>query len=85
MSATEPCATGKMAYHSPMQSKSLTFAICMGCHMTTLIFYPKIRFKRRKGTNMNEPNGTDLLALLIRLLADQEGVHIEYQTDEEAA
>jgi hypothetical protein len=34
---------------------------------------------------MNEPNGTDLLALLISLLADQEGVHIEYQTDEEAA
>ena len=35
---------------------------------------------------MNEPSGLDLLALLISLLADQEGVHIDYQlTDEEAA
>lgn len=27
---------------------------------------------------MKEPKGTDLLALLIELLADQEGVKIEY-------
>ena len=28
---------------------------------------------------MNEPNGVDLLALLINLLADQEGVKIKYE------
>lgn len=28
---------------------------------------------------MKEPNGLDLLALLIDLLADQEGVKIEYE------
>lgn len=28
---------------------------------------------------MNEPNGIDLLALLIDLLADQEGVKITYE------
>jgi hypothetical protein len=31
---------------------------------------------------MNEPNGKDLLATLIELLADQEGVHIEYILEE---
>lgn len=29
---------------------------------------------------MTEPNGNDLLALLISLLAEQEGVKIEYET-----
>jgi hypothetical protein len=28
---------------------------------------------------MNEPNGKDLLATLIELLADQEGVNIQYE------
>lgn len=31
---------------------------------------------------INEPKGTDLLALLIGLLADQEGVKIEYDLTE---
>lgn len=30
---------------------------------------------------MNEPNGKDLLALLIRLLAEQEGVTITYELE----
>lgn len=34
---------------------------------------------------MNEPNGKDLLATLIELLADQEGVKITYEIDEDAA
>jgi hypothetical protein len=29
---------------------------------------------------MTEPNGVDLLALLINLLAEQEGVKITYET-----
>jgi len=29
---------------------------------------------------MKKPNGKDLLALLIKLLADQEGVKITYET-----
>ena len=31
---------------------------------------------------MNEPNGKDLLATLIALLADQEGVKITYEIEE---
>lgn len=31
---------------------------------------------------MSEPKGTDLLALLINLLADQEGVKIEFDLEE---
>lgn len=31
---------------------------------------------------MNKPNGNDLLALLIRLYADQEGVDITYEIAE---
>ena len=34
---------------------------------------------------MNEPNGKDLLALLIELLADQEGVKITYELEDEVA
>lgn len=30
---------------------------------------------------MNEPNGKDLLATLIELLADQEGVKIKYEIE----
>ena len=30
---------------------------------------------------MQEPNGKDLLATLIRLLAEQEGVKIEYELE----
>ena len=30
---------------------------------------------------MNKPNGKDLLALLIRLLADQEGIEIKYELE----
>ena len=30
---------------------------------------------------MNEPNGLDLLATLIKLLADQEGVKIEFELE----
>jgi hypothetical protein len=30
---------------------------------------------------MKEPNGLDLLAILIKLLADQEGVKIEYELE----
>ena len=33
---------------------------------------------------MNEPNGKDLLATLIELLADQEGVKITYEIEEAA-
>lgn len=31
---------------------------------------------------MNEPNGKDLLKTLIELLADQEGVNIQYELTE---
>lgn len=34
---------------------------------------------------MKEPNGKDLLALLIRLLAEQEGVKITYELEGSAA
>lgn len=34
---------------------------------------------------MKEPMGKDLLALLVRLLAEQEGVRITYITEEGAA
>lgn len=30
---------------------------------------------------MNQPNGLDLLAMLIKLLADQEGVKIEFELE----
>ena len=30
---------------------------------------------------MNQPNGLDLLATLIKLLADQEGVKIEFELE----
>jgi hypothetical protein len=30
---------------------------------------------------MKEPNGDDLLAMLIKLLADQEGVKIEFELE----
>lgn len=33
---------------------------------------------------MNEPNGKDLLATLIELLADQEGVKITYEIEDAA-
>lgn len=36
-------------------------------------------------TAMDEPKGIDLLALLIDLLADQEGVQITYELDEKVA
>lgn len=45
-------------------------------HMITLIFYPIVRFKR-----IGEIMGTDLLALLIKLLADQENVEITYEVE----
>ena len=31
---------------------------------------------------MNEPNGKDLMATLVKLLAEQEGVKIEYTIEE---
>jgi hypothetical protein len=34
---------------------------------------------------MKEPNGLDLLAILIKLLADQEGVKIEYELEKVTA
>ena len=33
---------------------------------------------------MNEPNGKDLMATLVKLLAEQEGVKIEYTIEEGA-
>lgn len=34
---------------------------------------------------MKEPSGVDLLATLIRLLADQEGVKIEFELEEKVS
>lgn len=34
---------------------------------------------------MSQPSGVDLIRILVELLADQEGVKIEYQIEEEAA
>ena len=34
---------------------------------------------------MKKPNGKDLLALLVELLAEQEGVKITYETEEGVA
>ena len=39
-----------------------------------------MRCTRKEGVPMKEPNGKDLLELLINLLADQEGVKIKYET-----
>ena len=36
----------------------------------------------RKEDVMKKPNGKDLLATLVNLLADQEGVKIEYELEE---
>lgn len=46
---------------------------------------PKLVHKmhHKKGRRMKEPNGKDLLATLIELLADQEGVKITYEIEEE--
>ena len=56
--------------------------------MMTLFFYLAIRFKRilrkpERGSAMKKPNGLDLLATLIDLLADQEGVKITYELETE--
>ena len=40
-------------------------------------FYNKIRLKRNEVMRM-EPTGKDLMRLLVKLLAEQEGVKIEY-------
>ena len=51
-----------------------------------IFFYAKSRMARNKRSEANmTPNGKDLLATLIRLLEDQEGVKITYELEEGAA
>jgi hypothetical protein len=40
--------------------------------------------KQQKGEKMKEPNGTDLLKILIDLYAEQEGVKIKYSIKEKS-